>query len=463
MIKRSLKDIEKMVKGKGLKGEYEDIVIEGVSTDSRSIKKGQLFVPLIGDIYNGHSFLKDACNNGAIAALWSKNEPLPDIDIPLIIVDDTLLALQDLARAYRSQLNVKVIGITGSNGKTTTKDIVAGILGTRYKTKKTMGNLNNDIGCPLTILSLDEDTEMAVIEMGTERFGEISNLTSIAKPDVAIITSIGRAHLENLFTKENIAKAKLEILEGLHPDGLFIYFGDDPTLKKVLKDFPVKHKVVTYGLEEHNHYIAELDNMDEKGIYFTLKAPFNKSFHLPMIGRHNLFNALAGIAVADYFNIPVELIQKGFNSTDKTAMRDDLIYARGFTILDDSYKSNPDSLLAQLETLYKMDNYSQKIAVIGDMLGLGEVEVELHEEVGRSIDEEKIDYVFTIGPLARYLGEAAKANLGKYRVIHSDSKSELIEKLKETIQPNSIVLVKASRALELEDVVKALREELVLS
>lgn len=463
MIKCSLKDIEQMVEGRGLKKEYEDIIIEGVSTDSRSIKKGQLFIPLIGEIFNGHLFLEDACNNGAIAALWSKDEPLPDIDLPLIIVDDTLLALQNLAKAYRNQLNVKVIGITGSNGKTTTKDIVAGLLGTKYRTKKTIGNFNNDIGCPLTILSLDEDTEMAVIEMGTERFGEISNLTSIAKPDVAIITSIGRAHLENLFTKENIARAKLEILEGLHPDGLFIYFGDDPTLKKVLKDFPIKHKVLSYGLEDHNDYVAELDSMDEKGIYFTLKSPFKKSFHLPMIGRHNLFNALAAIVVAQHFTIPIELMQEGLNSTDKTRMRDELIYAKGFTILNDSYKSNPDSLLVQLETLYKMDNYSHKIAVIGDMLGLGEVEIELHEEVGRAIDKEKIDYVFTIGPLAKHLGEAAKVSLGNDRVIHSDSKEELIEKLKKSIKPNSIVLVKASRALELEDVVKALEEELVLN
>jgi len=462
MIKRSLKDIEQMVMGKGLKREYEDITIEGVSTDSRSIKEGQLFVPLIGEVFNGHIFLKDAYKNGAKAALWSKNEPLPDIDIPLIIVDDTLLALHNLAKAYRNQLNVKVVGITGSNGKTTTKDIVASLLSTKYRTKKTLGNFNNDIGCPLTILSLDEDTEMAVIEMGTERFGEISRLTSIAKPDVAIITSIGRAHLENLFTKENIAKAKLEILEGLHPDGLFIYFGDDPTLKKVLKDFPIKHRILSYGLESHNDYVAELDSMDEKGIYFTLKSPFEKSFHLPMIGRHNLFNALAAIIVSQHFDIPIELIQEGFNSIDKTGMRDELIYAKGFTILNDSYKSNPDSLLAQLETLYNMDNYSQKITVIGDMLGLGEVEIKLHEEVGKSIDGEKIDYIFTIGPLAKHLGEAAKSNVGKDRVIHSDSKEELIEKLKKVIKPNSIVLVKASRALELEDVVKTLMKELVL-
>ena len=166
--------------------------------------------------------------------------------------------------------------------------------------------------------------------------------------------------------------------------------------------------------------------------------------------------------MGEYFNIPVDLIQEGFNHIDKTGMRDELIYAKGFTILNDSYKSNPDSLLVQLETLYNMDNYSQKIVVAGDMLGLGEDEIKLHEEVGKAIDGEEIDYVFTIGPLAKYLGEACKANLGKDRVIHSESKKEVVEKIKKIIKPNSIVLVKASRSLELEDIVNALKEEVVL-
>lgn len=462
MIKRSLIDIAKMVKGSIFKKEHENIIIEGVCTDSRTIEKGQMFIPLIGENFNGHLFVEDAYKKGARAALWNKNEPVPNIDIPLIFVEDTLKALQNLAKAYRRQLDVKVIGITGSNGKTTTKDIVASVLSTKYKTKKTLGNYNNDIGCPLTILSLDEETEMAVVEMGTERFGEISNLTDIAKPDVAIITSIGKAHLENLYTEENIARAKLEILEGLDPDGIFIYYGDDPTLKKVLKDFPIEHKTITYGSENSNEYVARMDSMDEEGIYFTVKSPFEKRFFLPLLGKHNIFNALAAVVVGEYFNIPVDLIQEGFNHIDKTGMRDELIYAKGFTILNDSYKSNPDSLLVQLETLYNMDNYSQKIVVAGDMLGLGEDEIKLHEEVGKAIDGEEIDYVFTIGPLAKYLGEACKANLGKDRVIHSESKKEVVEKIKKIIKPNSIVLVKASRSLELEDIVNALKEEVVL-
>ena len=191
MIKRNLKDIEKMAQGLELKKEYGEIFIEGVSTDSRQIKKGQLFIPLIGENFNGHKFIEKAIEKGASAALWCKDEPIPDFDFPFILVENTLIALQQLAKNYRNQLDVKVIGITGSNGKTSTKDILASILSIKYKTKKTMGNFNNHIGTPLTILNLDEDTEMAVIEMGTDNFGQISLLTSIARPDVAIITNIG--------------------------------------------------------------------------------------------------------------------------------------------------------------------------------------------------------------------------------------------------------------------------------
>lgn len=463
MIKRTLQEIQLMSKGTGIKKEDKDILIEGVSTDTRTIKEGQLFVPLVGDKFNGHKFINQAIEGGARASLWSKNEPIPNLDFPFILVDDTLLALQQLAKEYRQQLKVKVIGITGSNGKTTTKDITASLLSTKYKTKKTMGNYNNFIGVPLTLLSLDEDTEMAVVEMGTEMFGELSTLTAIVKPDVAIITSIGEAHLEHLLNKENVAMAKLEILEGLDPEGLFIYFGDDPTLKKVLKDYPIKHKALSYGTEEHNHYRCRLNSMDQRGLSFTLEAPTHKDFILPILGEHNMYNATAAIAVARYFNIPLDLIQEGLYQVDKTGMRDELIYAKGFAILNDSYKSNPDSLQAALNTLYSMKGFNQKIAVIGDMLGLGKDEVRAHEKIGLTIDEKQVDYLLTIGPLAKHIGEAAKDRFGKDRIIHCEDKKELINKVKEVIQGNSLMLVKASRSLGLEEVVEAISREVSFS
>lgn len=463
MIKRTLKEIQEMANGTGLKENYEDILIEGISTDSRTIKTGQLFIPLIGDQFNGHEFIEQAIDKGAEASLWSKNEPLPNMDFPFILVEDTLLALHQLAKEYRNQLNVKIIGITGSNGKTTTKDITASLISTKYKTKKTMGNYNNFIGVPLTILDLDEDTEVAVVEMGTEMFGELSTLTSIVKPDVAVITSIGEAHIEHLLNKENVAKAKLEILEGLNPEGVFVYFGDDPTLKKVLKNYPIKHKTITYGSEEHNDYQCKLNSMDQKGIYFTLKTPNEKQFFLPVLGEHNMYNATASIAVARCFDIPFELMQKGLNQIDKTGMRDELIYAEGFAILNDSYKSNPDSLLAALNTFYSMENFNQKIAVIGDMLGLGKEEIKSHEKIGLVIDENQIDYLFTIGPLAKHIGDTAKPRFGEHRIIHCQDKKELVQRIKEVIKPKALLLVKASRSLGLEEVVEAVRKEISFS
>lgn len=462
MIKRKLKDIELMVKGLGLKKEYEDLYIEGVSTDSRTIGKGQLFIPLIGENFNGHSFIEQAIKKGAIASLWDKSQPIPELDFPFILVEDTLIALQQLAKEYREQLNVKVIGITGSNGKTTTKDIIASILSTKYKTKKTKGNYNNLIGAPLTLLELDEDTEVSVVEMGTDKFGEISILTSIAKPDVAIITNIGEAHLEDLKTPENIAKAKLEILEGLSKDGLFIYWGDDPILKKIIKDMVIEQKITTYGIEEPNDYQCELGLVDENGISFKLKKPDEEDFFLPMLGKHNMYNATAAIAVARYFDIPFNLVREGLYHVEKTGMRNELVYAEGFTILNDSYKSNPSSVLAALDTLYHMDQYSQKIAVLGDMLGLGEDEIAMHENIGRKIDPEKIDYLFTIGPFAEYIAKTAKIKFEKDKIISCVNKPQLIKRLKKVIKPKSIILVKASRPLELEEVVDKLKEEVVL-
>jgi UDP-N-acetylmuramoyl-tripeptide--D-alanyl-D-alanine ligase len=463
MIKRNLKDIEKMVYGLGLKKEYEEIYIEGVSTDSRQIKKGQLFIPLIGENFNGHKFIDQAIEKGASATLWCKDEPIPNFDFPFILVEDTLIALQQLAKNYRNQLGVKVIGITGSNGKTSTKDILASILSIKYKTKKTMGNFNNHIGTPLTILNLDEDTEMAVIEMGTDNFGQISLLTSIAKPDVAIITNIGEAHLEGLKTKENIAKAKLEILEALNPNGLFIYCGDDPILKGQVENLNIVQQILTYGTKTFNDYQCELNMVDGNGISFKLKSPNLQDYFLPMLGKHNMLNATAAIVAAKYFNIPFETMQEGLYHIEKTGMRNELVYAEGYTILNDSYKSNPSSVLAALDTLYSIEGYKQKIVVLGDMLGLGEEEIKMHEEIGLKIDPNQIQYLFTIGPLAKYIAKTAKMKFEKNKIITCKNKPQLIEKLKKVIKSNSIILVKASRPLELEEVVEKLQKEVILT
>lgn len=460
MIKRSLKEIQIMCGGTGLKTQQEDLMIEGVSTDSRSIKPGQLFIPIKGENFNGHDFITMAIGKGAVATLWNKDEPMPNNDFPFILVEDTIVALQDLAKSYRGQLKTKVIGITGSNGKTSTKDILASLLKTQYKTHKTKDNFNNYIGLPMTILEMDEDTEMAVLEMGMDNFGQIELLTSIARPDAAIITNIGEAHLEDLKTPENIAKAKLEILKGLKPNDLFLYYGDDTILKKVIDNSSLDYNVKTYGRESSNDYQAEVIFVNESGDSFNIKKPIDKDFFIPMLGEHQVLNATAAIAVAEYFGISLENIEKGLLNIEKTGMRNELVNANGFTVLNDSYKSNPSSVLAALNTMYNMTDYNQKIVVLGDMQGLGDEEINMHRDIGLKINPDKIDYVFTYGPLSLHIAETAKLNLGENRVFSFDYKTDLVNKIKEVIKPNALILTKASRALQMEDVVAKLKEEI---
>lgn len=445
-----------MCSGSGLANKFEKIVIRGVSTDSRNISAHQLFIPLIGENFNGHDFITMAIGKGAVASLWNKNEPMPDNDFPFILVDDTTLALQELAKSYRSQLNTKVIGITGSNGKTSTKDILASLLKTQYKTHKTIGNFNNYIGLPLTILSMGEDTEMAVLEMGMDNFGQIELLTSIARPDAAVITNIGEAHLEGLKTRENIAKAKLEILKGLKPNDLFVYYGDDSILKKEIQNIPMEYNIKTYGSSENNDYQPEITFVNEKGDSFYLKEPASQEFFLPMLGEHQVLNATAAIAVARYFGISYENIEKGLLQVEKTGMRNELIHADGFTILDDSYKSNPSAVLAALDTLYSIKGYSQKIAVLGDMLGMGDEQADMHRDIGRTIDPNQIDYLFTLGDFGKYFAETAQLNFPEGKVLAFFDKPSLIKKIKEVVEPNALILVKASRPLAMEEVVEGL-------
>lgn len=303
---------------------------------------------------------------------------------------------------------------------------------------------------------MDEDTEMAVLEMGMDNFGQIELLTSIARPDAAVITNIGEAHLEGLKTRENIAKAKLEILKGLKPNDLFVYYGDDSILKKEIQNIPMEYNVKTYGSSENNDYQPEIIFVNEKGDSFYLKEPASPEFFLPMLGEHQVLNATAAIAVARYFGISYENIEKGLLQVEKTGMRNELIKADGFTILDDSYKSNPSAVLAALDTLYSIKGYSQKIAVLGDMLGMGDEQADMHRDIGRTIDPSQIDYLFTLGDFGRYFSETAKLSFPEDRVLAFFDKPSLIKKIKEVIKPNAIVLVKASRPLAMEEVVEGL-------
>lgn len=459
MIKRKLKDIETMVNGKISSDDYIEIYIEGVSTDTRTITEGQLFVPIKGDRFNGHNFIESAINNGAKAALWSRHEPLPEIDFPLILVEDTLHAIQKLAKEYRNQLSIKIIGITGSNGKTSTKDILSSILETQYKTYKTHGNLNNHLGVPLTLLSIKEDTEMGVIEMGMSSLGEIELLSNIASPDVAIITNIGNAHLEELKTRDNIIKAKLEIVKGLKPNGLFVYHGDDNDLKETVNKLDIHQKKITFGEKQSNDYSTKIVSNNKEGLHFKLDNKPLTTFYLPMLGKHQIFNATAAICVARYFDISYASIKKGLKNVSLTGMRNELIKGKNFDILNDSYNANPESTKAALRTIYSLKGYTQKIVIFADMLELGDKEKELHKEIGRCIDFDNIDFLFTYGKLSKYTSKEAQLKGYSDKSISFMNKKELIKYLKRILKSNSLILLKGSRGMHLEEIADSLLKE----
>lgn len=455
MIERKLLDIARMCDGELYNISHGDIVIKGVSTDSRTVQKGNLYIPIVGEKFDGHDFAFDALDKGAAAIIWEKKRFLPRNDLPVIIVEDSFKAMTTLARSYRLSLKCKVVALTGSNGKTTTRDIITGLLKQKYKVQYTKKNFNNEYGLPKTIFELDQDLEVAVLELGTEKFGDISLLTDICRPDYAIITNIGDSHLLQLKTKENIARAKLEILEGLDENGIFLYNYDDPILRKVVKEFKLPERTFTYGTDKDCDFVIEPGIADASGTTFTID---NHIYTIPLLGQHQMYNGGIAIVIAEFFKLDYPSIAKGLTDIELTGMRNELIHQKNFDILNDSYKSNPQSLEACLRTVYSLKDYDKKIVVLGDMLELGDKEVEFHKEIAGELDPQQLDYVLTIGTLAENISNAAKENFPEGTCFHFDSKEELLEKLKEIIAPNTLVMVKASRAMKLEDIVNGLIE-----
>ncbi|MCX8002555.1 MAG: UDP-N-acetylmuramoyl-tripeptide--D-alanyl-D-alanine ligase [Anoxybacillus mongoliensis] len=458
MITRSLADVQMMIPESTMNDRYASVEIRGVSTDTRTIEPGNLYVPLKGATFNGHQFVKEAFDKGAVAALWSKHEPNAPTDVPLIFVEDSLVALQQLAHAYRKQLRTRIIGVTGSNGKTTTKDMIASLLGTVYRVQKTEGNLNNHIGVPLTLLRLKEETEYAVVEMGMSGFGEIELLSTLAEPDIAVITNIGESHLQELGSREGIATAKFEIVKGLQRNGLFIYHGDEPLLQTRVENTNLSH-VQTFGVERTNDYYPLDIRVQADGTTFKVNCWPDETFHMPLIGRHHVMNALAAIAVARFASVDVAHMKEGFLRLSVTKMRTEVIKRPdGVTIINDAYNASPTSMRAALELLGQLTGYRKKIAIVGDMLELGEQEITFHEQIGEMIDPQKIDYVLTYGERAKAIAEQASKRFSKGHVRSYDDKAKLAADVQKMIEAGDIILLKASRGMRLEEIISLLNK-----
>lgn len=447
MIKRKLFKIEKMTCGKITKDKYINKEVEGVSIDTRTIERGQLFIPIIGENTDGHEYIQSAVDKGAGAALWNEDVPLPEIDFPFILVKDTTKALQDLASNYNNQVGPKVIGITGSNGKTSTKDIIASILETKYNTHKTSGNYNNEYGLPLTLLSMDEDTEMVVLEMGMSGLGEIKLLCEIAPPDIGVITNSTDVHINDLGSVENILKAKMEIAQGVRDKGILVHLGDSPHLKKAVEDLDRNIEKISFGENLYNDYITEYIGSDNEGIKFKVN---DNELYLPMLGRHNIYNGTAAFAVGEHLGFSISEIREAILNVDSTGLRNELVKGEKFHVLNDAYKSNPTSLRFALETLYDLEGYEQKIVVLGDMFGTGEDEINNHLKIGEEIDPEQIDLIFTLGELGENFAKGAEKNFTKDKIFSFSNLDELSKSLKPLIKKDALILIKGSRILEME-------------
>lgn len=457
MIKMKISDVIEI-----LDAEYSgniDNVICGVSIDSRKVDENNLFIPIKGLTTNGHKYINDAIDKGIAATLWNKDEPNPPTNIAVIFVDDTVSGLQKLALSYRNKLKTKIIGITGSNGKTSTKDITAGVLSHKYKTQKTLGNYNTEIGVPYTLLSLDEDCEVAVIEMGMERKGEIDFLTRLVQPDIGIITSIGLVHIDNFESIEEIAKTKLEIVNGIKADGLFIYYGDDELIEKTVCNAEIKSNIrkETFGEKPKNTLWIKEFKEDTDGITFKISDDECEELYVEMLGKHQSLNALAAILAAKELGMNYEEIKLGLLKIEKTGLRNEVFKIKECTILNDCYKSNPVSIKAALD-IFELFESEKKIVVLGDMLGYREMSVDMHYSVGKDLYTHKIDELVTIGEMAKDIARGARENTNIKSVIEFDNKEQATDYISKYLNTNSTMLIKGSRFLKLEYITNKLKQ-----
>lgn len=435
-------------------GSREDLKREvtGIVTDSRKIVPGNLFVPLKGEKTDGHKYIPQVLEAGALASL-SENV-LSGNPGNYILVESALEAMQRIAAFYRNYLGLKVVGITGSVGKTSTKEMIASVLKERYKVHKTAGNFNNHIGLPLTIFGLKKEHKVGVLEMGISDFGEMHTLASMSNPDICVLTNIGLCHLENLKTRDGILKAKTECFQHMRENGRVILNGLDDklnTIKEVKGSSPV-----FYGREGDAAYATDVTDLGLLGIRIHLHLYGEvREVTIPIPGEHNIYNALAAACVGHELGMDIEEICRGIQSVETIGGRSNLIQVKGMTLIDDCYNANPVSMKASIDVLSKAPG--RKIAVLGDMGELGKEEKELHAQVGTYLSEKNIDHLFCAGELSREMAREAKGN-PRCTVEHFSSKEDLIPALLQEVKEGDTILVKASHFMEYPKIIEALRK-----
>ena len=426
--------------------------VTDITTDSRKVQPGCLFVPIVGNRADGHDFIGQVMEKGALATL-SERDP-GETSYPVIRVRSSLQAVKDIAAFYLEQLAVPVVGITGSVGKTSTKEAIASVLAQKYRVLKTQGNFNNELGLPLTVFRLREEDEIAVLEMGISDFGEMHRLASIARPDICVITNIGYCHLENLGDRDGVFRAKTEIFDHLKGQETVILNGDDDKLSAVEQ---VRGKApVFFGLEEkHPIHACDIISRGLKGTACTICTPEGDfEVMIPIPGQHMVYNALAGTAVGLACGLDLDQIRRGIESLQPVNGRFHIIETENYTIVDDCYNANPMSMKASLQIL--KDALGRKVAVLGDMGELGSEEDALHAQVGEFAASCGLDLLICVGPHCAHMARAAR-QAGMEQVVHLESLEALLEQLPALVKAGDTILVKASHYMKFENVVEALQ------
>lgn len=448
----TLHNIAKAVNGKLFQAEgKEQLEVKGVVLDSRKVEKDFLFVATVGERVDGHSFIAQVFEKGALCVICEKAPQNPKG--AYILVESSFQALKDVARFYRESLDIKVVGITGSVGKTSTKEFVASVLATHYKVLKTEGNFNNEVGLPLTVLRIQEDIEVAVLEMGISDFGEMHRLSEIAKPDICVITNIGQCHLEKLGTRDGILKAKTEIFDFMNENGSICLNGDDDKLITI-QNVNGRQPVFFGRKEVHAIYATDCENQGLSGSKARIHRE-GRSFEavVTLPGEHMIYNALAATAVATVLGLSDEEIQAGIAAVKPVGGRSHIIQRENVTIIDDCYNANPVSMKAAIDLLSMAD--SRTVAVLGDMFELGSNENTLHYEVGAYAAEKGIDMILCVGNLSVNMYEGALAvKNSTSKVYYFVDKAALLEQLGGLLQAGDSVLVKASHGMHFEELIK---------
>ena len=427
--------------------------VAGVAIDSRKIQSDYLFIPIKGARVDGHSFISQVMEQGALCTLSERE--LGDVSYPYILVDSCEDAMKALAQHYRTSLGIKVIGITGSVGKTSTKEMIASVLSQKFNVLKTEGNFNNEIGLPLTIFNIRDEHEIAILEMGISDFGEMHRLAKMARPDIFVMTNIGLCHLENLKDRDGILKAKSEIFDFIEEDAFIVLNGDDDKLHSIEEKNGIKP--FFFGLSnDFDAYATDIIPRSLQGISCTMHLGEEQiPVLIPIPGQHMVYNALAGALIGKKLGLSATDIKAGVEALVPVTGRNNLIATDSFVIIDDCYNANPVSTCASIDVLSTAT--TRKVAILGDMFELGENEKDLHASVGSHASEKGIDVLIAIGELSKHTAHAASLNNDHIKVYHFDTKESFIATSDSILQKDDTILVKASHGMEFPEIVNHLK------